>query len=450
MAQNKGEDNISKDSTEQPSSSQAQEPQAEKQQAEQTKTEQAADALAQLEADLKAQKQQEKAAKSDAEPKQKPSNKKQQTQQSEQAVKAQPQVVKSKSWLAVFAFLLSLVALGAAGFIWWQNQLWLKNQEQVELIKQQSLLNTQQTLNQQQAQITDLLTKLSQQASNQQNTDQSIAAVQARVSELGESQPNYWLAAEANYLINLAERRLLVEQDADTAIQLLLDANMRLAAMQDPSVFHIRTAISQDIAALKVVKQPNTDDIYLGLSGLLSQSQQLPFAQVYIPDVQQQIAQEQQVNDNIDDWQQNLMVSVKRFFAHFITIRKQDTQVQPQLPADQQWFVRANISTELLMAQNAVLDKNQQRYLDAIKIIKQWTQQYFDKSKPEVVAFITTLEHLSEQSVELVLPEQLKAQALSANFVLEQLKLKQQSTDVELEQSTAPTEATVTEETNND
>lgn len=440
MAQNKGEENISKDSAEQPSTSQVDE-----QPSVQAKTDKAADALAQLEADLKAEKQQEKASKPANEPKQTVSDKK---QQSEQAVKAQPQVVKSKSWLAVFAFLLSLVALAAAGFIWWQNQLWLKNQEQVELLKQQSLLSTQQTLNQQQAQITDLLTRLSQQAAAQQTTQQSITAVQARVSELGESQPNYWLAAEANYLINLAERRLLIEQDADTAIQLLLDASMRLAAMQDPSVFHIRTAISEDIAALRVVKQPNSDDIYLSLSGLLSQTQQLPFAQVYIPDVAEQIAQAEQVNDNIDDWQSNLMVSVKRFFAHFITIRKQDTQVQPQLPADQQWFVRANINTELLMAQHAVLDKNQQRYLDAIKIIKQWAQQYFDKSKAEVVAFITTLDHLSEQNVELVLPKQLAAQALSANFVLEQLQLKQQPRLGSSEQT--QTEPTTAEEVNND
>lgn len=455
MAQNKGEENTQKDSTEQPPTSQT-----ENNDQQEVKSDKAEQALAKLEAELKAEQQQQQSEQpkqieaAKQEPAKKPKAEKatdNKTQATDSAAKVQPQVVKSRSWLALFAFILSLFALGAAAFLWWQNQLWLKNQEQLEQIKQQSLLTTQQTLNQQQAQITDLLGKLSQQATSQQNTQQSLNAMQGRIKELGQSQPNYWLAAEANYLINLAERRLLVEQDADTAMQLLLDANMRLAAMQDPSVFHIRTAISEDIAALKIVKQPNSDDIYLGLSGLLSQVELLPFAQVYIPDAVEQAAQAEQVNDNINDWQHNLMVSLKRFFAHFITIRKQETQVQPQLPAEQQWFVRANINTQLLMAQSAVLDKDQPRYLDAIKTISKWSAQYFDQSKAEVVAFVNTLQHLSEQSVELVLPKQLAAQPVSANYVLEQLQLKaQQAPAIEPKQSELDSEQENTEEQNND
>ena len=438
MAQNKGEGNATSDSVEQPESSQtettATTPNSDAQ------ADKATEALAKLEAELATEKEQEvkqseKVETERAKPKKRKASKAENVSSdssldnnfNENKATQPSQVVKSRSWLAVFAFLFSLIAIAGVAFIWWQSQVWLKNQEQMEQLKQQSLLNTQQTLNQQQAQITDLLTKLSQQQNNQQTVQQSLDSMQSRIKELGESQPNYWLAAEANYLINLAERRLLIEQDAGTAMRLLVDANMRLAAMQDPSVFHIRTAISQDIAALKVVNQPNTDDIYLALSGLLGQVPALPFAQVYIPQPNQVQSEAAQVSDNIDDWQDNLMVSVERFFAHFVTIRKQEMQVQPQLPADQQWFVRANINTELLMAQNAVLDKNQQRYLDAISIINQWSQQYFDQSKPEVVAFVNNLAHLSKQDVELVLPGELAAQALIANYVIEQLQLKEQT-----------------------
>ena len=409
MAQNKGESKTTEKAVEQPVASQEKE-----------------QALAKLEAELQAEKVEAKKDQQAESEKQKekptPSPSKPNKIQVEQPKKA-------RNWLAFFAFIFSLVAIAGTGFVWWQNQLWLKNQEQLNEIKQQSLLNTQQSLNQQQAQITDLLTKLSQQQNTQQATQQSLTAMQSRVKELGESQPNYWLAAEANYLINLAERRLLVEQDADTATQLLVDANKRLAAMQDPSVFHIRTAISEDIAALRVVKQPNTDDIYLTLSGLLAQVKQLPFAQAYIPNLKQQAEQGEQVSDNINDWQHNLAVSAQRFFANFITIRKQETQVQPQLPAEQQWYVRANLTTQLLMAQNAVLDKNQQRYADAITQISSWSQEYFDPAKPEVVAFINALEHLSKQNIELTLPNGLTTQPLIANYVIEQLKLKEETND---------------------
>lgn len=430
MAQNKGESKAAEEKADKPVAGQEQEQQETQKQTQEKAKEQnseaqeskedAAQALAKLEADLKAE-QDKKSTKPDTSTVSK--------KKANPTPTANTQVVKSRSWLAVFAFLLSLGAIAAAGFVWWQNQLWLQNQEQLNQIKQQSLLNTQQSLNQQQAQITDLLSKLSQQQNTQQSTQQSIDLMQNRVKELGESQPNYWLAAEANYLINLAERRLLVEQDVNTAIQLLVDASQRLAAMQDPSVFHIRTAVSEDIAALRVVKQPNTDDIYLTLSGLLNQVKTLPFDQAHIPDLKQESEQTVEVSDNIDDWQHNLAVSAKRFFAHFITVRKQGTQVQPQLPADQQWYVRSNLTTQLLMAQNAVLDKNQQRYIDAINTISLWSQEYFDTKEPSVVAFVNGIEHLSKQNVELVLPSGLATQPLIANFVIEQLKLKEENND---------------------
>lgn len=417
MAQKKGENNNSKDTASQSTPSQTVATEDKKQ----ATTEQP-DALAKLEAELATQKRNEKRKTSRA------SDDKSTLEQPNSASVDSAQVVaatKSKSWLALFSLLLSLLALAAAGFIWWQNQLWLKNQEQVEQIKQQALVTTQQTLNQQQAQVTELLSQLAQQNRQQQNAEQSLAALQGRVSELGQSQPNYWLAAEANYLVNLAERRLLVEQDANTAMRLLVDANTRLAAMQDPSVFHIRTAISQDIAALKALVQPNTDDIYLSLSGLLAQAPDLPFAQVYIPTPSSQLPNAAQVNDSLNDWQDNLAISVKRFFAHFITIRKQEGNIQPQLPADQQWFVTANIRSQILMAQTAVLDNNQKRYVDALTTITTWSSQYFDPNQAQVVAFQNSIGHLLQQNIELNLPEQLKSQPLLANFVLEQLKLKQ-------------------------
>ena len=390
------------------------------------------DALAKLESDIKARQQAEAATdnKAPEAPILKARRDKTQSSPKQSQTTAKTKPVKSgPGWIASLGLLFSLVAVAAVAFFYWQSQLWLKNQAQMEQLKQQSLLTTQQTLNQQQAQVTDLLSKLSQQQSQQQESQQALLSMQNRIEQLGESQPNYWLAAEAGYLINLAERRLLVEQDIDTAMQLLVDANKRLTAMQDPSVFHIRQAISADIAGLRSSPQPNTDNVYLALSGLLAEVEQLRFAQVYIPDNQAKAAEQAQVSDDINDWQHNLLVSVERFFAHFITIKRQDTQVQPQLPSDQKWFVKANITTQLLMAQNAVLAHNQARFDDALSQLKIWLPQYFDHAKPKVVSFVTAVEQLQSEQVGLSLPQGLTSQPLVSKFVAEQLNLKENSND---------------------
>lgn len=336
---------------------------------------------------------------------------------------------KPRSWLAIFAFIFSVAVAAFVGFFWWQSQLWFKNQEQLEQLKQQSIVNTQQMLNQLQTKLTQLEVmseqKLNQTEADTKQINDSLSTLAVRIKELGKSQPNYWLAAEAGYLINLAERRLLVEQDANTAIQLLLDANQRLTAMQDPSVFHIREALSEDIASLYSVKQPDSDSVYLALSGLIEETKNIKFAQVYIPEPNKNAKKEQQVSSEVNDWSDNLLISVRRFFGNFITITHREAKVQPQLPADQKWFVRANLTTQMLMAQNAVVDKNQTVYNDALKKIEDWILQYFDASDARVAAVTTTLIELKQKDIGLVLPEELNAQPLIANYLKKQISLRE-------------------------
>ena len=339
----------------------------------------------------------------------------------------------TRSWFAIFAFIFSLAASAFVGFFWWQSQIWLKNQEQVEQLKQQALINTQQSLNQLQEKLTQLqLATEQKQSQTQDNTtkvNDALSSLAARVKELGQSQPNYWLAAEAGYLINLAERRLLVEQDVNTAVQLLLDANQRLTAMQDPSVFHIRTAISEDVASLYTIKQPDSDSVYLAISGLMAEANTIKFAQVYIPKPNTSKKEQAEVSSDVNDFWSNIATSFKRFFGNFINITQRDAQVQPQLPADQKWFVRANLTTQMLMAQNAILDKNQARYDDALKNIETWTNQYFDSNDDAVISFMITLNSLQQQDIGLSLPSGLNAQPLIANYLQQQLSLKENKND---------------------
>lgn len=336
---------------------------------------------------------------------------------------------KPLSLLALFSFILSLISIGVLAWFWWQSQIWLNNQQQMEQLKQQNVLTNQQTISQLQSRITELQNAQTQQQNRDANAQQTLNALTGRIKDLGQSQPNYWLASEAGYLINLAERRLLIEQDVNTSVQLLLDANQRLTKMQDPSVFHIRTAISEDVASLYAIKQPNTDDIYLALSGLLAQVQTMPFAHVYIPQPEQQVKPEVAVSNSVNDWQQNLKNSLAKFFGNFIKISRRDAAVQPQLPVDQQWYVRSNLTTQILMAQTAVLDKNAARYNDAMANLSLWSHQYFDTSNDKVVAFVNTAAELATQDVRLALPTGLNAQPLISKYLTEQLNYKEANND---------------------
>ena len=394
------------------------------------KTAQASVEIEQLEAELKATaKLEEKAALKEkaepsvavsAEPTSPPTDDKSDKKQS-------PQNQKSFSWLAFFAFIFSLVAITAAGYLWWQAQIFTQTQkqdlEQTQTLAEQSYQQTRNTLKTVQDNLAQL--QLNQQRGNDfvLNTQRSLQSLNNRIKELGQSQPNTWLAAESLYLVNLAEHRLLIEKDSATAVQLLLSANVRLAAMQDPSVFYLRTAISEDIATLNAVVQPDTESAFLALSGVISQMQTLPLARKYTPEP---IAEstKPEVSSDISDWKTNLANSMERFMGNFVTITRRDTPIEPELPPKQRWYVRANVTSQLLAAQNASLNNKQTIYRTSIAQASAWLQQYFDLSDPAVTSVITTLDAIKDKKVEISLPQGLTAQPLLKTYVAKQMNLQ--------------------------
>lgn len=324
---------------------------------------------------------------------------------------------------AVFALLLSFVALGAIGFVGWQGQMWLKTQNQVETLNQQAVNNNVAEIKNLKSQISQLSGQLNSQLRAQQNQEKTTAnnvkTLTSRVKELGQSQPNEWLASEALYLVNLAERKIIIDQDVDTALMLLANANNRLAAMNDPSVFPLRKSISEDVAKLHGVKQPDRDSLYLSLSGILDQVNTLKFSHIYIPTATE-VEPESGVSNEIQDWQSNLKTSFSRFMSNFVTIKHRELAIEPQIPVQQQWFIRANITRQLLVAQQNILLQNNALYNDGIVRSLAWMQQYFDLDDPQVVATINTLSELQNRNIELKLPTKLGSQSELANYVSRQ------------------------------
>lgn len=346
----------------------------------------------------------------------------------------------SFSWLAFFAFILSLLSIAGAAYVYWlfdqTKQSVTEQQRHTADIAKQSLLESKNTL-------VDVQNTLSTLQRNQQSnntfvmdTQRQLQSLNSRMKELGQSQPNTWLAAESLYLVNLAERRLLIENDVNTAIQLLVDANLRLDAMNDTSVFYLRTAISEDLAMLSNLAKPATDDAYLALSGLVSQLETLPLAHIYVPDPAK-AEPKPEVSNDASDWKDNLATSVKRFMGNFITVTRRETAVEPELPPKQRWYVRANIRQQLLIAQQATLDTNNARFVDAVSHAEKWLTQYFDTSKPSVVATINTLSELKRTNVSIEIPSGLGSQALLNKFVIEQIQLQQSVPNDEIDASTA-------------
>lgn len=248
----------------------------------------------------------------------------------------------------------------------------------------------------------------------------SIKSLQIAVADVKGRRPNDWLLAEADYLVKLAGRKLFLEHDAFSATKLMESADVRIAALNDPSLVPLRQAMANDITALKNVPMVDRDGLVLRLVSLQQQIDTLPLANAILPDAPQ--VDNEKVSEEISDWQTNLMTSLKDFSENFITFRTRDGNVIPLLSPKQDFYLRENLKAQLQTAIKGVYDEQQEIYDIALKTAKQWSSNYLNQDDNKVAEFNNTLVLLQKAKISVEYPAKLQTQKQLSDVINERLR----------------------------
>ena len=267
----------------------------------------------------------------------------------------------------------------------------------------------------------------------QSQQDKSITSLQMALAEVKGRRPNDWLLAEADYLVKMAGRKLNLEHDTVSAIVLLESADHRIAELNDPSLTPIRRAMRADITTLKGIPRIDRDGIVLSLDTLQEEIPTLPLANAIIPDAQ--AVEKAEVSTSVDDWKSNLMTSLKSFSEHFVTYRTRDGSVIPLLSPKQDFYLQENIKWKLTTAITAVYREQQEVYRSSLTLAKDWAEQFYDMDNKSVQEFVTTLDELSQQTIDVDYPNKLKSAELLTDTIRD--RLRQQVTPLNAEENPA-------------
>lgn len=248
----------------------------------------------------------------------------------------------------------------------------------------------------------------------------SIQSLQLAMADVKGRRPNDWLLAEADYLVKLAGRKLFLEHDVESATQLMESADQRIASLNDPSLTPLRKAMANDITKLKSVPLIDRDGLVLRLISLQQQVDALPLANAILPDAQQET--QQVVSDDINNWQDNLMTSLKDFAENFITFRTRDGNVIPLLSPEQHFYLKENVKAKLETAIKSVYVEQQEIYTTSLKTAQDWSTSFFNQNDNTVQTFQSTLAKLAEQKVQVDYPVKLEAQKQLSDVISERLR----------------------------
>ncbi|WP_037035460.1 MULTISPECIES: uroporphyrinogen-III C-methyltransferase [unclassified Rahnella] len=306
-----------------------------------------------------------------------------------------------------------VIALGA-GLYYHGHQQSLAQVASDEALSEQ-LDALQKTQQQDKQQIADLLAqqqKTRQEADRQQASfGRQLNELQDKVASISGSDAKTWLLAQADYLVKLAGRKLWSDQDVTTAAALLKSADASLADMNDPSLIDVRRALNEDVGSLSAVAQVDFDGIILKLNQLSNQVDNLRLADNDTDDSPMD-NDSSSLSSSLTEWRQNLTKSWHNFMDDFITIRRRDSSAEPLLAPNQDVYLRENIRSRLLIAAQAVPRHQDEVYKQSLESVSTWVRAYFDTSDPSTKAFLEELDNLSQQSVSMDVPEELKSQPM--------------------------------------
>ncbi|MCW8881223.1 MAG: uroporphyrinogen-III C-methyltransferase [Sedimenticola sp.] len=287
-------------------------------------------------------------------------------------------------------------ALGKAGEQQQQLQSQLATVEKAFERQKDEIATQQSALAAQDQKLTAERDRLSKQASEMKQSLESV------YSKVGRSS-NAWMAAEAEYLMRVANHRLRLEGDVRTAIAALETADGRLRDTGDPGLIEVREVLAGEIATLKSVGQLDRVGLSARITGLIGQVKGLKMVGLeYSP------SEPEKAKESTSEGERSVQTLLKdgwEGFKSVMVIRHRDKPVSAMLAPEQQFFVYKNLELQLEAARLALLKGDPELFATSLKQATVWVGDFFDADAVATQAVQKEIADLATVNVRPQLPD---------------------------------------------
>ena len=212
----------------------------------------------------------------------------------------------------------------------------------------------------------------------------------------GQGNLEKWSVLEAQYLVRLANDEAQFTHDLSTALALLERANQILQNTKEDSLLAIRQALANDIANLQAKPDIEITSLYLQLTAMQNQLDQLPLPVNPLPEKTQSIADQTQTEETW--WKKGLDHSYQ-MLRQLVVVRYNGSNALPLLLPDEKTFLYQNLHAQFEGASFALLHRNEQIYQASLTRAVDWSKKYFDQGAPLTQAILLNLEKLRQVNI---------------------------------------------------
>ncbi|MGD8840324.1 MAG: uroporphyrinogen-III C-methyltransferase [Gammaproteobacteria bacterium] len=299
-----------------------------------------------------------------------------------------------RSWFGFFNFLLILGLAGGAYYYWTLEQKRLEGQR-ATIASLESQLATKVAGSR-------LDSSLSSVKSEIDGLDRKIGELETEQKGLRESSETLyklfgrdradWQLAEVEYLMRIAQHKLILENDFAGAALTLQAASDRIGLTGDPGLLPVRVTISEEIAELKTRERPDLVGMTLTLARLAREARTLEPG--FAPRVDERTTDSglPQVQPPAD-WRDRLT----KFLDSLVEVRHESTpptEVEASVAN-----VGETLEDDLKLARWAVLDRDARQYSKLIDKSLRLLREYYDLDNAANHDFMTELQSLQKMQL---------------------------------------------------
>jgi len=301
-------------------------------------------------------------------------------------------------WFGLFNFIL-IAALAAAAFYYWREQQVIDAAYRAEIADLQILVKQvdsaskasrselQSSLAPLQADVGSLGSKLDELELGQQDLRESSE----KLYELFGRDKNDWQLAEVQYLMRVAQHKLILQDDFEGAAITLQAASDLIGETGDPGLLPVRVMISEEIADLKTRRRADLVGMTLVLAQLGRQVRSLqPGFAVRVDEQPVAAVAEPQ---SAQDW----LVRFNALLQSLISIRRESTdptEIEANIVD-----VSAALEDNLKLARWAVLERDARQYQLLIDRSLQLFREFYDLDNAANHDFMTQLQELQKMVI---------------------------------------------------
>ncbi len=312
-----------------------------------------------------------------------------------------PRPARGGRLLALFAVLLALAAGGGAGYVYYltvyQDPLaGIDGQFAALRAEQQDAASGQRKALE--GAVTALKSDVQAQRDAQLQSEQALARSINEGMRLSPPSSREWKLAEVEYLLRIANHRLLMERDAAAAAKLLAAADEVLAGLDDYSLYPVRAQLAEERLALGNIEEIDVQGAFLRLEAIKASLDRLP---LQLPEYLAERRARPEPETQRSFWQMLL-----DRLGSFVEIRRYDEGgLRPLLGPDEAGYLEMNLRLMLERAQLAVLRRDAVLYEHSVAAALAWLNDYLDSESPAVIEVRAELQSLLALQLNRELPD---------------------------------------------